>query len=344
MSDYYPFESAFETSDFTEWSAGKTDTDSRMTCDHYSTLVTNLGMYPEAIPWRGAYCAHVDLSVAGGHDAYVQEDTAFDTAVGVTIWVSFYVQVTSNLTMANTDRFTIFTLQSTTPTDEATVSVYMNGTVPQLVAGETGSTAVGAGTRATDLVLNTWHFVEMGCAIAAGTGTIAFYVDGYQIGANITTLTQAAIIQARLGTIGLDAGTTAGHVLFDNLRVTPTRLGPVRNRFPQTVPITKSGFVALGPGKVDMYALVAGGGADNHMAVYDTDILPYTNVSDMLGPVLANGNPFESVPFLFPARSGYFGKGCYVLLTGTAPRATVTMGMYNSTVGTIKNYAVRRRP
>ena len=68
------------------------------------------------LPYRGAYAMHIDLS-GGTNDAYLQEG-AIDIAEGATRYLSFYLNVPSALTMANTDLFTIFSFQSSGPADD----------------------------------------------------------------------------------------------------------------------------------------------------------------------------------------------------------------------------------
>ncbi len=345
MPDYYTFESEFETGDFTEWSAGKTDTDSKLTADHYVKLVTNLGMFPDPVPWRGAYCAHIDLSL-GTNDAYVQ-DTSWASALNTTIWASFYVQVTNNLVQAALDRPCLFAMQSTGATDQATVTLYAStATRPQLVLAQTRVTAIGANTRATDLGLNQWHLVEVGVSVGSGgaDGSIQMWVDGFQVGTTISSLTMAALTQLRLGALSIPVGTTAGHILYDQVIQTGARLGGWWNRHPQVLPLTKSGFIFLGPGKIEEFALVPGGLVDNQMGLFDADIQSMvTNISNTIGPTLANSAPFEPKVYAFSRKAGYFTRGCYARLTGSAPRATVTFGGSQSSVGLIKQYALRRR-
>jgi hypothetical protein len=337
---FYPYEMCFESGDLLE-ATSEVDTQSKLSCDHYKRIVEQLGLYPAALPYKGAYCAHVDLSL-GIADAYVQEDTGFDAALASPRAVRVYFQATSNLTMAPGDYFTIFALQSTGGTDEAVIGVVNNAGAYQLVFAETATLAAaqGAATRSAGLTLNAWHCLELVCAIDAAAGTLAAYLDGYQVGTTITGLAQGAITQARLGVIGQDAGTTQGHLLFDALISSTTRIGPLQYRYGQTVNITKSGFVALGPGCLRDYALIPGAGTDCHMTLYDLDAQPVLAGSEPLGPPLGNFANFTVEKY---HRRLYFQNGLYAAINGTAPRAMVTLHEANLSDATIRKHALTRR-
>lgn len=340
-SDFFPFEANFQTSNFTEWTS-TVDADAKLTVEHYIPLVQKLGKFSGVFPYRGAYNSHIDLAL-GTNDAYMQT-TVVTAALGATIWIRVFFQITNNLVMATSDRFTIIAVQSGVGTDEATVSILNNAGTIQLVAAETGATAIGAATRQAEFSRDEYHTIDLGITVDSGAadGQILFYLDGNQVGTTITGLTQAAITQLRVGAIGIDAGTTAGHIFFDNvIQSTDSQLGRHQPRFRQVVFLTKSSFIALGPGKMEEYALVSGGAADNHMIVYDLDrqSLP---LGDMLGPELANAHPYEAKVFAYSKKDGYFNQGLYVRLTGTAPRATVTLGHAQVGLGLLRQYAMRK--
>lgn len=347
MTDYYTFESSFESGDFTEWGS-EVDTQSKLSVDHFKLITEQLGKYPEALPYKGAYAAHIDLSL-GTADAYVQDTATLVFPLATTVWFRFYFQATRDLLMAASDYFTIFAVQSAGPVDEAVIGVVRTaGGVYQLVAAETSTLAAaqGATTRSADLIRDAWHCLELGLLIDSGPndGTIAFFLDGYQVGSTITAVDQAAITQARLGATGIDAGTTAGHLLYDSFVTHTARLGPFMERYPQFVELTKSGFVAVGPGRVMEYALVPGGAVDNHLNIYDSDRLPVLAGYDRSGPELANSAPYEVKVYAHSKQDGFFNQGCYVQLSGTAPRATVTLGEALVSTGAIRQYATMRKP
>ena len=141
------FESTFEAGGVTEWTS-ETDTQNKLNVRHYRYLAKH-GARLE-VPFKGAYCAHIDLS-GGTADAYLQEDTAFDLAADGTLFLRFMFYATG-LTMAASDAFTIFTIQSAGPVDEISIRVQNVAGTIQLVCAETGATAIGASTRQTDLI------------------------------------------------------------------------------------------------------------------------------------------------------------------------------------------------
>lgn len=334
----YTFDSNFDTGT-TEWSAGEAaDTDARLSIDHYADMARRFAAVPGVIPYRGAYALHADLSIAGGNDAYMQ-DTALATAQGSTVWLRFYFLVTPDLVMAASDRFTIAALQSGAGTDEAVVCIRNNGGVFEVLGAETGATAT---VRACALVLGQWHLCELGVTVdsGAGNGVVQFYIDGYQVGANITTLTQAALTQLRMGVIGIDAGTTNGHIFFDEVAGFSSRIGGFRARREEVMQITKTGFVALGPGRIDEYTLAAGSSTDSRLTVYDMDKLPLLAGADPLGPPLAASVAFTMANF--PYRKRYFTNGVYVVLQGTAPRAYIKFGEMMQSASQIAYYGQTR--
>jgi hypothetical protein len=318
MSFPYIADQAFEAGTTAEFDS-ETDTDSKLNIVHYTTLARH-GARLE-LPFRGAYCAHIDVS-GGTADAFLQENDLYDLAADGTLYIRFYFYA-KGLVMAASDRFTLFALQSAGPTDEVVVDVRNNAGVIELLAAETGAAAT---VRATPLVQDQWHCIELGVNLDAGggnDGTVDFFVDGYQIGAQLGSLDQGAIIQARLGAIGIDAGTTAGHLLFDALVADDTRIFPARTRFGQQRLATKTGHLFLGPGEVQTVTLMAGSAADNALACYDTDEA-ITDATNLIVPELRNAQGAgDSVVYHVPMGQGYFQRGCYVVLTGTNPRALV---------------------
>lgn len=335
----YVAEHNFEAGTNAEFTS-EVDTESKLNIDHYTVLARN-GARLE-VPYAGAYAAHIDLSL-GTADAYLQETALYDMVAGDRrlLRLMFYAK---GLTMAASDRFTILALQSAGPVDEMTLSILNNAGRLQLVAAETGATAVASG-RVADLIQEQWHTLELLINIDTGAtdGSMTFFLDGYQIGTELTGLGQGAITQARIGAMGIDAGTTAGHLLFDSIIVDDTRVFPPATRFSATRVLTKSGHAFLGPGQIESVALIAGAGTDSVLTCYDTDEAN-TN-TPMIVPELRNADGgLDPVVYLAWHGAGYFKRGCYIVLSGTEPRAHITARRATSlSVGAIKSY-VRDRP
>ena len=246
----YLLEECFEDGTSARFDGTGSNGNSKLNVRHYSWLASRL-QYPDAVPYRGAYALHCDLSL-GTADAYIQSDTQLDLAASDPVSIRFYFQATRNLTMAASDRFSIFQLQSAGPVSEASIDIRNNAGVYQILASETGAAAT---VRATDLILDVWHCVEIAVLVdsGGGDGTVTFYLDGYPIGAAIGTLTQAAVAQARLGALNIDAGTTAGHLLFDQFVGDDTRVFPLGQRYPHAMTLTQSGHVGVGRTHPDLY-------------------------------------------------------------------------------------------
>ncbi len=301
----------------------ETDTRGSLDVKHYShQKLRSL----KVVPYRGAYLFHHDQSIGTvTTDAVVTETTAFDTAAAGVIHVKFFFQA-KDLVMAADDRFTIFSLDSAGPVSETAVDVlYTAAAGYQLVCGETGATAVGAAAgeaRATSLIQGKWHCIEFRSDIdnaGSNDGTIDFYVDGYQVGAQMTGLDQGAITQARMGMIGGDAGTTSGHLFFYGVVADDARIYPFKERWPSQVILSQSAHVFVGPGAIGGAAILTTT-AGNTLHLYDTDEANADNEQDRVVELAVGANGSFEGPL-------FFHKGCYAVLGGTNPRGQVILDM-----------------
>lgn len=335
----FPFlkEENFESGGVTAWDS-ETDTNAKLNVRHYTALAAR-----NLTPYRGAYACHIDLSL-GTADAYLEETGDFDLAADATFGLRFRIYVTGLVTAAS-DIFTIFTLQSAGPINEVSMGIRNSAGTLQLWAGETGA------TRTTDLVQGKWHTIELSGNIDAGGGNdgdLNFFVDGEQVGAIISTLDQAAISQARIGAMDIDAGTTAGHIVIDDIVFDDLRVGyDGPNRFLPSQVFTQSGHLFIGPGSVDSAALLSTT-AGNTCHLWDTDTGNVTIAPRVVElAVAANTTAGGPIRFL---------RGCYVALAGTNPRAQVAITLdaavsgesflgptYYSAAG-YKDWALRRKP
>lgn len=314
------------------------DTSARIDYPHYSLLA---GHPLLDVPYRGAYCMRVDLGVGAVADAYVQEDTGFDVAANTAAAMRFYLFVSTNFTSADTDTFDLFLWQSAGPVNEFSINVLNTAGDLTIRGGDTGT-----GTfRSALLTLGIWHCAEL--VINTGTGangTCDFYLDGALVG-SVASIASAALTQARLGAMNVDAGTTAGILLFDHMIADDARVFPNKERWPATQLVTASQHVALGPGRLASINLLAGGAADNIVTVYDTDQANTTDTGNVIAQVSnATANETEHVVLTDTPSAGYFKRGCYVSLAGTNPRALVTFSERFMSRGQIKSYGLRRVP
>jgi len=332
------FQEDFEAGTIGNFNA-ETDTESRLSVDHYSVLAATPGL---AMPFRGAYALRVNLANDGSPaDAYVQENDGFDLALDGTLYVRFLLWVSPDIIMANSDEFLILALQSAGPVDEGVVAInYTTANGLRLGVGETSA------SQFLPLTTGVWHTVELAVVLDDGPsndGTLTLYLDGAAATA-VTGLDQAAIAQARLGVIGQDAGTTKGVILFDDVVTDDARIYAPALRYTLSPLLTKSGHAFVGPGWVDAARLMAGAATDNVLALYDTDVAGTEDASKVKLELknTANSEVVQS-NLLAPIR---FERGCYVSLTGTNPRAHVDIrpGVAYGSDGAIRNYGLRRTP
>lgn len=337
----FPFsdEKTFAAGDTSEWGT-EVDTESKLNVRHYRDLLLHGGV--REAPFRGAYCAHIDLSL-GTADAYLPELTTMDIALDGTLFIGFYIWV-NGLTMAVDDDLTVFALQGAADADQAVVGIRNEAGDIQLYAAETSGNAT---VRASSLVLNTWHHVAMDIVLDDGVsndGSIDFYVDGRQVGTQLGSLDQIAVTHGRWGAMNIDAGTTAGHILLDHFIVDDARLFPLRQRWDQSRLMTASGLAFRGPGRISSASVLGAGATDAVLELYDTDEANTNDPSNLIIPPIRNAQAAnDTVPYQVPWYEGTFQRGCYVSLAGTNPRAFIEVAeSVDMTIGGLRSYAQQR--
>ncbi len=318
----------------------ESDSTNRLSFAHYSDLAKVPGL---AMPWRGAYAMRVNLATSTT-DAYVQENASWDLAADGTIYIRIKMWVSPDITMANNDEFYVLALQSTGPVNEVVAGIKYT-TAGGFTIG-VGETAI---TSTLPLPLGRYFDLVVAANIDAGggnDGTIDFWVDS-TAGTQVASLDQAAIIQGRVGVMSQDAGTTAGNIIIDSIVADDARLyfNTTADRFPESVHITKSCHLWVGPGTLENISL-ATGFTDNVLEVYDTD----SGNVDHIGRrrvYLTTSTTGEIVdPAGMPIK---LTRGCYVVLSGTqgtsGPFATAKIG---NAVGwgsdaCIRQYGLKRK-
>lgn len=321
----------------------ETDTQPKLTFPHYTELARVPGL---PMPYRGAYCMSVDLSV-GTTDAYVQETGGYDTAAAGTIFVRFYLwfgaPTGKTVTMANNDIFSIFQLWSSTNTVEASLGIqYTTANGYRFCLSEAAS---GASGTFMPFQLNQWNLIEIKAVIDSGVGndgTLDAWINGSAM-TQITALDQGAITSAVFGAIAIDAGTTVGVLAFDEIVADDARIYGHGQRFPENVMVMDSGHVFVGPGQIDNLSLLSGAGTDNVVSIYDTDEAELTDATRVPVELKNTANNELVDPAGMPVR---VTRGAYVLMTGTNPRSIVKIcraGAYGSG-GALRTHASRRTP
>lgn len=301
----------------------ETDTDAKLDIVHYRDLARVPGL---PAPWYGAYCMRVDLA-GGTNDAYLQENDTWDIAADGTLYFRFRFFVSADIVMADTDLFSIWQLESSGPVVEA--CVFLQYTTANGLRLGINETASASGASFLGISTGAWHTVEVFVNLDDGgsnDGTLDLWLDGGQA-TQITGLDQAAVVQGKLGAIGIDAGTTRGTLLFDDVTADDARIyGTDDVRFPESKTLYKTGHAFVGPGVIDNVTLLAGAGTDCVLVAYDTD---RANVNqEPLFPALQNTANNEVVdPAGMPIR---VQRGCYITLAGTNPRAAVRIGQVSA--------------
>ena len=311
----------------------ETDTAGKLDFPSYKELARNSRV--KAAPYRGAYCMRVDLANTPGTSAYVVETD--DLAADAEQSIGFMLYVSPDIVMANNDEFAVYQLLATT-TDEG--SIVINYTTANGL--RIGLESPSETNAYTSLMTGRWIHVALDIVIDAGggnDGSLTLYIDGTQV-AQLTTIDQGAITDARLGAINLDAGTTAGTLLFDHFIADNATVKPPAERFPENLLITKSGNAFVGPGRIENVSLISGNANDCTLIVYDTDEADTTDEGNIV-VYLANTASGELVdPAAMPVS---VNRGAYVSLAGTNPRALVKLGrvVAYSSDGAIRNYGAK---
>lgn len=291
-------------------------------------------------PWRGAHAMRARLN--GTAVAYVEETSGFDIALEASLNIWFPVLLAENLTIASAGAVILFALQSAGPVNEVVVGVRNNSGVYELFAGETGATRTLPITRNN----KKWHEIELAVTISAAgpttDGTIDFYVDGGQVGAQITGLGQAAIAQAQFGAVSGTSANDAGDILFGGILADDARIYPRHSsRFRETVHVTNDiETVFIGAGTLDA-ASVTGTGTDAVMTIFDSDIYLSTGIGFSRQPIqyLRNVSANDQSPgFNTPVE---FKKGITVQLAGTNPEGYISIKRPSSVVMSPANYVDR---
>ena len=295
----------------------ESDTGSLLDYPHYSTLSRQ---QTAPIPYRGAYCMRI---LPGDTNDHTVTEGAIDIADEATAYFRWYMFVSSDFTATADDLFNIFELQQAGGTREASVGMSITAATGALTIG------IGDGAAPSDYVTfprNEWVCVELAAKISTtGAGTLTLFLnEASQIA--LTGLTNAAAVgtgvlgtQDTLATTGVGGG-----LYFDQFVMDDARIYSLPIRYPENLLMTKSGHAFVGTGTVENVSLLSGAATDNVLQIFDTDqgnILHTGRMKLELKNVVA-----EDVvdPAGVPVQ---IQRGCYVVLTGTNPRAMISIGL-----------------
>lgn len=329
------FESNFEQGSNAEWDT-ETDTGSKLDFPHYSTLA----MIPGApAPYRGAYCTRINLESGDTNDHTLTEGD-IDIADQGTAFFRWYMFVSSDFTASADDTFNIFELQQAGGTVEQSVGMRMTAASNLLEIG------VGDGTAPTSFVTfprGKWVNVELQAKVSTtAAGTMTLFLDETQVIA-LTGLTQAAAVgQGVLGTQD-QLSTTTGKIYLDQFVMDDTRIYGIPIRYPSNLLMTKTGHAFVGQGCIENVSLLSGAGTDCVLQIYDTDVNNTNHVGRMKLELKNTANNELVDPAGVPV---LVQRGCYVVITGTNPRAMVNIGSAQGywSDGRIKQHGAKRIP
>ena len=323
-------ESNFEQGSNAEWTS-ESDTGSLLDYPHYSVLSNQV---TAPVPYRGAYCARI---LCGDTNDHTLTSTTITIADEATAFFRWYMWVGTEFTATADDTFNIFELQQAGGTIEQSMSMRITAASNLLEIG------VGDGVVATSFApfpRGRWVTVELQAKQSTtGAGLMTLFLDEVSAVA-ITTLTGAAAIgKGVLGTQDT-LSTTTGGIYLDQFIMDDARIYGLPIRYPESLLMTKTGHAFVGTGQVLNASLLSGVATDCVLQVFDTDQnntlhigrmkLELKNVvnSDIVDPA---GVPID------------VQRGCYVVLTGTNPRAIISVGMAQGyySQGRIKQHGVQ---
>lgn len=331
MSFPYIFESVFEQGTAAEWDSEQ-DTGTLLDFPHYSTL----SQIPTApVPYRGAYCMRIQCGDTNDHTV---TEGDIDIADAGTAYFRWYLFASSNFTATADDTFQILELQQAGGTPEMVVGMKVTATTNALEIG------IGDGTAPTSFVTfprNKWVCVEVLATVSTtDAGVLTLFLDEVQV-ATLTSLDQAAAVgTAQFGTMNTLA-TTTGTLYFDQFVMDDTRIYGLPIRYPEQLLMTKTGHAFVGAGRIENASLLSGAATDCVLQLFDTDV-NNTNHTGRMKLELKNVTNSDIVdPAGVPVT---FQRGCYVVLTGTNPRAMLSIGMAQGyfSQGRVKQHGAKR--
>ena len=327
MAFAFIVERNFETGDDTDWDT-KTDTNSPalLTFPHY----TELSRFPDSnwAPASGAYCMQVVASGETNEISLTEADVNIDLAVNN--FIKFEVNFSSDFTATADDTFALFEIRASATVEGQVVARVVAATNVLNIGIDAPSETVSF----SDLAIkrNTWYTIELDITIdesGNNDGTIDLFITklGDPSQTTISTAALGTIDQAAItdGVLGLQdhLATTTGTILFDNFIHDDGRIYSRRDRFPQTVRLTRSGHAFVGPGVIENVTLLSGADTDHVLRIFDTDRQDTGDEGNVVVELKNTANNETVDPAGMPVR---VIRGCYVDLAGTNPRAIVLIG------------------
>lgn len=321
MAFPFLFEENFEDGTLGNFDS-ETDTGSLLNYIHYSKLAGyNPSIVGAIAPWRGAFVAEWNLGDTNDH---ILIDAALAIANGATAWTRFYIFLGKNLQATADDVFSIYELQGTANAQELVVALQITAATGAIKIGS-AQTQAGITFASGNLDRGRWYCIEVKgvCQTGAATGTSEVFLDGTSIGSVTNAAINTAIVRGALGTQDTLA-TTTGYIFMDRVTFDELRIGGDRDRYPETIYVTKTGHICLGDSRLENVTLLPGAGTNNVLTIFDTDkadIADEGNVVALLYNLTASEPPID-----LPNAPVSVKRGAYVVLAGTNPRAIIQIG------------------
>ncbi len=342
MASPYIFESNFENGTTPFGWTSETDTVSQLDVPHFSELARS--PHNQSAPYTGAYALRA-LLAGGTADAFLTENS-IDIAAAGTAHVAFNVWFSDDFDATADDTVHLFELQGAANAIQGVVGFrYVAATdIINIGIGELAPTSFSA----LEIKKGKWYTLELAVTLDDGgsnDGTLDIYItedrSPYQTtvsASQVASLDQIAVTHGVLG-IQNHLATTTGTILFDRFVVDDARIYPQTDRFKETVTLTQSSHVFVGPGTVCNATLLSGAGTDNILQIYDTNTADTTDASNVALELKNTANNETVDPAGVPVD---IIRGCYVSLTGTNPRAKIEFKTAMNSVANIRRYGVRR--
>ena len=287
---------------------------------HYTESVARYGV----VPYSGAYVWGLNQAT-GTKTTECRNTIAALNVANTEHWAAGCAIYLKGIVMGNGDRTTV--LQAWGATGQGTLQLYYTTAGGlQLLGSLAHDTAVGT-NPVTTITQNEWHWIEIrGDVQTGGTGTLDFFLDGAQFGAQVDTLTNVAITDLYFGAINADATCTAGLIFFDDVictsHATVQPSVPMIERFrwnPVVTSYTQGQHVFVGPGTVASLSLLSGVTTD-YIRMYDTDVHYTATGESFVGEVHSTLGVTEVATTYGPFA---FERGCYVVLSSATARGQV---------------------
>lgn len=316
MAFPWTFADNFESGTNAAWTS-QSDTGSLLTFPHYSVTAKD----PNSLmPYRGAYNCQNKLGDTNDHTL---TSTTIAIGDGSSAYFRMYMGLSRDFRFTADDVFNIFELQQAGGTTEVCIGFRVTNST-QLIE-------VGIGRASAPSTYVQWpalgkHVcVELFATISTGgSGVVTLYLDGAQVLTLTSQTNGGAVGKGVLGSQDTLA-TTLGAIYYDNFVMDDARIYPFKERFPISVQVLQTGHIFIGPGYIEGASLYTISSGDEYLILYDTDT-GNTNDASSVAELFSGAQTSVGGPLRFE-------RGCYAVLQGTNPRATVILTQSNEKLG-----------